>query len=208
MPAMTLLRDGKTFCLHVTPTEIFLRGVRIYTRSMVGWIKRLEGDCRKKKGRVRPGSGKIDLYCTVLPAVAISLVLLTKVFCQKPSCLPCTPGPGMIDTLSHYLMTALVERERAVEWYWEIAGDLHTHTHTHVAIVCRCVCVHALEAKFSGEGSLRGADVLQIMYIVLQRHTILGSRVYGTVHWFLNEMNIILCGWSYHQAFISLLDLN
>lgn len=147
MPAMTLLRDGKTFCLHVTPTGIFLRGVRIYTRSMVGWIKWLEGDCRKKKGRVRPGSGKIDLYCTVLPAVAISLVLLTKVFCQKPSCLPCTPGPGMIDTLSHYLMTALVERERAVEWYWEIAGDLHTHTHT--AIVCRCVCVHALEAKFT-----------------------------------------------------------
>lgn len=65
----------------------------------------------KKGGCVRPGSGWVDLFCTVVPAVAFSLVLLTKVFRQKPSCHRGTAGPGMIDTLSHYLMTALVGRE-------------------------------------------------------------------------------------------------
>lgn len=69
------------------------------------------GKKKKKKGCVRPGSGKVDLLCTVVPAVAFSLVLLTNVFRQKPSCRHGTPGPGVIDTLSHYLMTALVERE-------------------------------------------------------------------------------------------------
>lgn len=66
---------------------------------------------RKKIGCVRPSSGKVDLLCAVVPAVAFSLVLLTKVFRQKPSCRRGTPGPCMIDTLSHYLMTALVEGE-------------------------------------------------------------------------------------------------
>lgn len=90
-----------------------------------------EGYCRKKKPCVRPGSGKVDLFCAVVPAVAFSLVLLTKVFRQKPSCRHGTPGPGMIDTLSHYLMTALVERECWGVILGSSWGLAHKHRQTH-----------------------------------------------------------------------------
>lgn len=70
------------------------------------WLDELSGqrlNIKEEEGRVRPGCGKVDSFCTLLPAVAFSLVLLTNVFCQKPSRPQCTPGPDMIDTLSHYL---------------------------------------------------------------------------------------------------------
>lgn len=189
-----------------------------------------EGDWRKKKGCVRPGSGKVDLLRIVHPAVAFSLVLLTKVFCQKPSCPHCTPGSGMIDTLSHYLMTALVERECWGEILGNTWGLAHKHTHTHTysytysrhkhtlrssntlwlgigcishPMVCRCVCMLKRQDSPNNEGSKRGADVLQISYILLPRHAILGSGVYGTVHWFLYEMKSIFYSRWYLQVFIT-----
>lgn len=120
------------------PTGFFLTGVRIYTRSVVGWIEWPRVTVEKRRNVWDLAVVRLTRLCTVHPAVAFSLVLLTKVFCQKPSCPHCTPGPGMIDTLSHYLMTALVERQ----CWGEILGNTwglahkhrqtHTHSHTHI----------------------------------------------------------------------------
>lgn len=74
------------------------------------------------------------MFCGSVPAVALSPVLLTKALRQKSSGRHGTAGPGVIDTLSHYLMTALAERERerVQRSDTEVAG--HTHTHEHMGL--------------------------------------------------------------------------
>ena len=104
------------------------------------------------------------------PAVAFSLVLLTKVFRQKPSCRHGTPGPGMIDTLSHYLMTALVERVlRSDTGKWlgtctQTQRQTHTrkHTHTHTHILHKCMHAHTYTVDPSPKDTLRSSNTHQL----------------------------------------------
>lgn len=105
-------------------------------------------------------------------------------FCPHPSGRHGTPGPGMIDTSSHYLVTALaesVQRSDTEKWLGTCA-----HTHTHTITLRRSSNTHQLHAP--GGRCTGSGDCVSVSGCVCESGSVCG-RSRGRIFLTLGKMS-------------------